>query len=112
MGFINNYSFVVFSVLFKGVEHEVEFPIGGDSLDINPNSETGKHGTSNVPKQSDELNEVYYLICFDSCLLLKYYFFLIKTLTFMCCIDFCRMRKVVRMMLKMTKMMTLKTMGM
>ena len=50
--------------MFKGVEHDAGFPIGGDILDVNPNSEIGKDGTSNVPKQSDELNEVYYFNLF------------------------------------------------
>ena len=64
MGFINNWFFVVFPVLFKGVEHDPSIPIEGDILDVNPNSEIGKDGTSNVPKQSDELNEVYYFNLF------------------------------------------------
>ena len=50
--FINNWLFLVFLVLFKGVEYDVGFPIGGDNFDVNPNSEIGKDGTSNVPKQS------------------------------------------------------------
>ena len=51
-------------MLFKGVEHDVRFPIGGDIMDVNPNSEIGKDGTSNVPKQSHELNAIYYFNLF------------------------------------------------
>ena len=52
-------------MLFKGVEHDASFPIGGDILDVYPNSEIGKDGTSNALKQSHELNEVYYFNLFQ-----------------------------------------------
>ena len=49
----------MFPVLFKGVEHDARFPIGCDIMDVNPKYQICKDGTSNVPKQSHELNEVY-----------------------------------------------------
>ena len=63
-------------MLFKIVEHDADFASGGDNLDVNPNSEIDKDGTSNMPKQSQELNEVYSFTLFQWLLFSKKNFLL------------------------------------
>ena len=39
--------------------------MSGENLDVNPNSENEKDGTSNDAKKSEDLNEIYFISLFQ-----------------------------------------------